>query len=494
MKLFNQFELTKKQLISAIIILIALLAIPLGVYLASHPQIFKGKAAEPTDTTIFHRPAFDTGVGIHWSGSTGDYTRENAQNLVCLLKDMGISWIKVLASGASAVEFAGIMRRNDIEPIVRLYRDRPVPNPLPESDLNAVASYVAQGVSYFESTNEPNIDIEWQGQMPSDCNTAVSQTMQSWVQDAANIQRKGGIPLFPALAPGGIACDHNDLNFLRASFGWLQSNNCTLADGTESNCLALFDTPHSNNKPAVMSVHNYDLNHDNSKNGDGSINFYTQDSNGFLQFSFYDNIIRQFLGRSIPILATEDGTRVGIDNQDNRFPTTDAAWHRDVTVGIAQYQMNNTSPYFFNTAFWLGIPNPDGYWGDQAWFNRDLSPILPETINGLKNLSKKSRNGSSQQTSCLVTTSPLPTPTPSSAVPTATPIISDATCKITQASTISAACAQCILNQQTGLRGAYNAFSLSNCSNQKIITHWCTEFNQTSCSQLKTSTCQSVCQ
>ncbi|MCL5069934.1 MAG: Ig-like domain-containing protein [Actinobacteria bacterium] len=309
------------------------------------------------------------------------------------------------------------MKANDIEPIVRLYRGSPNPGTLSASDLDAISNYVIASASYIESNNEPNLHNEWAGGTIPGCNGATScstavcavaaQTvMQNWVQDAANIQKKGAYPVFPALAPGGNC---NDNQFLKDSFDYLKNNNCTLADGTNGNCLEIFNPTHSNNKPAVIGIHNYNLNHDNSKDLSGNIIWYNQDSNAFQQFTFYDSIIKSYAGKSIPMLATEGGLVIG-DNNDNRYPATDAAWHKDVTTAMANYQMDNKYPYFLNTSFWLST-DPDIF-ANAAWFNADYSSKVTDTINALKALPKKSRNGSQPPAACTVVV-PTVTPIPS---------------------------------------------------------------------------------
>jgi|GEM_PF-5965392 len=390
-------NLTPRNILKYLAIITLFLAIPFTVLIEQRQQQGQQNAST-NDLATYPRPNQDTGIGIHWSADTGNgYDTNTAQNVICPLKQMGISWIKVVANHTEEVNFARVMKQNDIEPIVRLYRPQPEPNTLPTQDLEAVDQYVAAGVSYFESSNEPNLTGEWQGNALPECTQAATQTVQAWVQDALHIQERGGYPVFPALAPGGN-CD--DVQFLINSFNWLKANICPLADGTSGSCTNLFDATHSNGKPAVVGMHNYDFNHDNQKDGSGNIQFYNDDSNAFLKFITYNNIIIAALGRSVPILGTEDGTVVG-DNQDSRFPQTDASWHRDVTVGIAKYQMSNTSPYFFNTAFWLALPNADNStWKNAAWFNLDYSSALPSTLDTLKNLPKTTRNGVAYSSAC----------------------------------------------------------------------------------------------
>ncbi len=405
-----------------LLIILLVLTTVLIVFISQKRQEQRGHAATNSDLNSYPKPQFDTGVGMHWSAGGNGLDQATAQKAICVLKNIGVSWIKVVANGANAIEFVKEMKQNDIEPIIRLYRAGPVPNFLAQSDLAAVAAYIQAGASYFESTNEPNLHIEWQGGSIPGCNgalhcdtsvckTAAEQTMQAWIQDAKNIQVVGGFPVFPALAPGGN-CD--DRQFLHDSFEWLKNNTCTLADGTTDSCLELFDADKSNGHPAVMGIHNYNLRYDN--NGSPSSPQFDSGNNGFLRFIDYNNTITQYLGRSIPILATEDGTTTNADAPADK-PATSDDWFKGVNIAMANYQMQNTTPYFFNTSYWLSMPNPDGKWAVNAWFNTDLASKFASTIDALKALPKKNRRNNNATNACTVsavtpTTPPVAGPTP----------------------------------------------------------------------------------
>ena len=75
---------------------------------------------------------------------------------------MGVKWVKI-ARHDGGLDFARLLLRNDIMPIVRLYRPQPNPGTLDAEALAAVKDYVAAGVRYFEFNNEPDLGVEWQG-------------------------------------------------------------------------------------------------------------------------------------------------------------------------------------------------------------------------------------------------------------------------------------------------------------------------------------------
>src|SRR5690554_6349092 len=73
-------------------------------------------------------PAPDTGWGIHDNPNC----IWKADNLNGFFRDLrrryGFTWFKVLACGANKLDVVAACRRNGIEPVVRLYVDRPAPH------------------------------------------------------------------------------------------------------------------------------------------------------------------------------------------------------------------------------------------------------------------------------------------------------------------------------------------------------------------------------
>lgn len=112
----------------------------------------------------FPVPAEDNGRGIHGDSNCGNpQWRED----LALAKQMGAKWYKVVAAGNNALEFCKALLGEGIMPVVRLWRDRPNPNSLPEGDRRAIFDYARVGVKYFETNNEPNLPAEWSGSLPA---------------------------------------------------------------------------------------------------------------------------------------------------------------------------------------------------------------------------------------------------------------------------------------------------------------------------------------
>jgi len=396
----KQFLTSQAAIVATVIIFTSLAAVA-----AFAAQDYYLRATN--DISTFPRPRFDTGIGIHWDASAQSNDITSAQNNVCSLKEVGISWIKIAVNGDSTVEFVEVMKQNDIEPIIRLARPRMNPGRISTSDMESIKDYIDVGASYFEINNEPNLADEWNG-LPLPCSNVAVKTMENWTKDAVVVQQKGGHPVFPGLAPtedGDKSCE--DGQFVRNSFEWLKSNQCQLANGSTGSCLDIFDSNKSNGKGAVMNVHNYSLNNDQGGDIGGN--------EGFGLFRKYDEIVKSFLGRSVPILATEGGPTIA----DNSVPNNNPNAHRKIAVASVEHQMNNATPYFFNTAFWVshytGSGDDPGA-KPQSWFNWSAenklrpSDTFGQTINALKAITKKSRNGTPAPSGCSGGTNPSPTP------------------------------------------------------------------------------------
>ena len=153
------------------------------------------------DLRDYPRPKGDTGIGIHWSagfpaavglGQIRDFWLPE-------LQAMGVKWVKI-SRHDGGLELSHLLLKNDIMPVVRLYRFQPNPGTLDAGMLTAVKDYVAAGVRYFEFNNEPDRGAEWQGNVvPPD---AVEIVARNAIVDMEAILAAGGYPGIPALATG----------------------------------------------------------------------------------------------------------------------------------------------------------------------------------------------------------------------------------------------------------------------------------------------------
>ena len=154
------------------------------------------------DLRDYPRPKNDTGIGVHWNAGYASAIGLGQVEQIWLpkLKAMGVKWVKI-SQHDGAMGFAELLLKNDIMPIVRIYRPQPNPGTLGNRELAAVRDYVAAGVRYLEFNNEPDLGVEWQGgEYPLNGAQIVARNA---VIDMEAILQLGGYPAIPSLRPGG---------------------------------------------------------------------------------------------------------------------------------------------------------------------------------------------------------------------------------------------------------------------------------------------------
>ena len=150
---------------------------------------------------------------------------------------MGVKWVKTLGKGhADDMRAVKHLAQAGIEPVVRLYVPRPHPVYVPTADL--VRQYIDAGAHYIEFGNEPNLHDEWdsswnQGSQP---NRVAEQSLRS----IEVIKAAGGIPMLPALSPGGHIYHET---FFRAMLAHMSAVGGPLADTLDGCALATHPRP-----------------------------------------------------------------------------------------------------------------------------------------------------------------------------------------------------------------------------------------------------------
>ncbi|MFB0546771.1 MAG: SpoIID/LytB domain-containing protein, partial [Anaerolineae bacterium] len=116
-----------------------------------------------------------------------------------------------------------------------------------------------------------------------------------------------------------------------------------------------------------------------------------QDSNGFHQFEWYDEIIRERAGRSLPLLSSESGVILN-NYEEPHYPPIDEETHAQRSVEMCRLLMNNQVPYYyFNNAFWIMSTDDRHPFVSQRWFTSDGEAVLPQTIAAMKAMPKHPR-------------------------------------------------------------------------------------------------------
>jgi hypothetical protein len=277
------------------------------------------KLEEVIPLEAFPRPLGDNGWGIHWIPTVSQEPGV-VDRFINEAVRMHIKWVVFLNDGSNIGDNDYLVDRlvdAGIMPVMRIFRSNVLPY---DGNLTAmVAHYRAKGVYYFQLYNEPNVNAE-----NSQGFANANQYALTWASAARDVIEGGGFPGIGALSPGG-AFDHN--TFLERTIQALRRNgDIWLLNRT------------------WLSVHNY--------HGVRSL----ADEGGFLLFRKYDEIIRNQLNRSIPMIGTEGGSY-----------SANPLVEKDLIMFQYTY-MRQAEPYFFAFSHWLIANGVAGSWDDRWEF------------------------------------------------------------------------------------------------------------------------------
>lgn len=261
-------------------------------------------------------PPDNNGWGMHWI-PTISQDRGTVDRFVGEVGRMHIKWVVFLNDGSNIGANDYLVEQlvaHGIMPVMRLYQSAIVSY----GDVGAlVRHYRAKGVYYYQIYNEPNVNIENQQGFANPNRYALA-----WAYTARQVVNNGGLPGIGAFSPGG---EYNHYEFLQGTL----------------RALAYYGDAALLNH-AWLSIHNYH-----------GLRAY-DDPGGFFMFRRYDEIMRQQIGRSLPIIGTEGGSYSPDVQVEKQF----IAW---------QYSyMRQREPYFLAFSYWL-LANREGGGGDDAW-------------------------------------------------------------------------------------------------------------------------------
>jgi len=151
----------------------------------------------------FPRPPEDNGRGVHWSISAYEWGKRNWDYWAEQLLAMKIKWVKIIDDGGgSALPVARRLVDLGIMPVVRLYWPEQNPGNIGQRGREAVRHYVEIGAMYFETNNEPDLDLEWKGgRKPPNWLEIV---VDNFIIDAGIVLEEGGYPAMPAFGVGTL--------------------------------------------------------------------------------------------------------------------------------------------------------------------------------------------------------------------------------------------------------------------------------------------------
>jgi hypothetical protein len=337
----------------------------------------------------FPRPKNDNRRGVHWSASVYHPTGSDLEFWIGELQAMHIKWVKLLDdSGGSSLELCQRLLAADIMPVVRLYRREPNPGHIGGREEDTIRRMVAAGVRYFETNNEPDLPVEWQGGVvPANWLEIV---IDNFIIDADKVIGLGGLPALPAV---GVGDKDNAVELvvrkgrgdLFETGAWIAIHNYTLNHP--------LDYPYDavNQQGAPISQEEYDrlgpwawekqprdlINgwRASDKNPGATL---ADDANCFLAFQRMDEMVTQALGFKVPIISTEGGTVMGW-RDDRRYPRIDPRLHAEWITSIYDFMQGGREIHgsrcpsnYFALCHWLlgnyrlGFLNPG--WESQAWY------------------------------------------------------------------------------------------------------------------------------
>ena len=330
----------------------------------------------------YPRPCDDTGIGFHYFPDINHYEADDLDRWIEELTSLGTSWLCLLSDISEPIPhfFMQALLKSEIEPIIRLCT--PTIQAVDMNDLTRLLdTYSSWGVRYVHLYNEPNLIREWGWEVWSQPGL-VERYVDLLIPVMEVMINVGLYPLLTPLAPGG---DYWDLSFLRSELQIIK----------ERGKAYLFNH-------LAIGVHNYPFNKPLMWGHGGQVRWpaakphycppRSQDHLGFLLPQWYDEVIRQQVGWSLPIICTENGPRIG-DNQHPNFPTVDEKRHAQICLDMSQRLMDGQLPdYIFNNCFWLLANGEGNPFEGHAWYKRDGGQV--SAVEAMKTLPKHSRHRS----------------------------------------------------------------------------------------------------
>lgn len=288
-------------------------------------------------------PAPDTGWGIHdrpdcaWKPDRPDeFFRE-------LRHRYGFTWFKVLACGANKLDVVRAARRQGVEPVVRLYVDRPSPHyPRPgeeEAEFRTqVRAYAMAGAHYIEAGNEPNLQLEWSaGEWEK--GRRVERLCAQWLRVRRLIAEQGGIPVFYAMSVGG--------NDGRSAGQWWDDCFRTFREMNkieEAFAGCAFGVHCGPLNRPVDYPFNPEKNMPHATRAE-RIDSLMKDNTTYLGVELIQHLMARYLPHPIPILGTEGGAFP--DNHDDKgYPPVTPDRHRDLNLEILR-RLNPAHPHYW---------------------------------------------------------------------------------------------------------------------------------------------------
>jgi hypothetical protein len=344
----------------------------------------------------FPRPSRDNGRGVHWSLSVYEWGKRDWAFWANQLQAMKIKWVKIMDDGGgSGLRLARRLVDLEIMPVVRFYWPRQNPGNIGSRGADAVKKYLEAGVYYFETNNEPDLDLEWQNNhRPANWLDIV---VDNFIIDADIILDLGGHPAMPAFGVGTQrdpfqkVVDRGRRDILDGG-AWAALHNYCLGRPLE------YPNDSVNTQGAPITEAEWEtagglwawemgwdeVNRHRLEGADPDASIMT-DSTCFRAFEHLNAVIVNAVGHSIPIMMTEGGYNVGqragtTYGDDARYPKPTPQRASELNMEMFRYMQGdaailgqNVPDYYFASMPWLIAAYRIGVWAAPAenqgpWF------------------------------------------------------------------------------------------------------------------------------
>jgi hypothetical protein len=400
--------------------LLALLAVALALRPARAEGSERGEGrpfpTAPLPLEAFPRPPGDNGLGVHWSTHLFSQPDATTDYFVAELKAMNIKWVKFLNDDTVGFHYDYLVDHlvaNGIMPVIRLYKRCNTPYDLASLD-SYVRHYVARGVYYYETYNEPNVSGVDGGWCEPDGQPDPEYLARIWVPAAQAIYKAGGYPSLPSLFPSSKVHPgwENDFfhRFLRAVkdqgnsstlyYSWGALHNYFINHPPDypydevnltSRLLTTQEIAKYKLSPQQVQKINEARIHAREPGGYFLGDNVGDDSTCFLMFLAYRDQFYDLFGFEIPLIGTEGGATVG-SAEDPRYPRVDEQTVAERTLYSYEYMLDKAPPYYFATTTWLlaqaALDFPDPTWEVNAWYHDRQGDHQP-VVEALKQFPRK---------------------------------------------------------------------------------------------------------
>ncbi|MEM7134723.1 MAG: carboxypeptidase-like regulatory domain-containing protein [Chloroflexota bacterium] len=361
------------------------------------------------DLYEYPRPSNDTGIGIHWSvGYAAAIGLARIRDVwLPELRSLGVKWVKIF-NHDGAQDFSELLLAEGFMPILRLYRPHPNPGRLSIRELVTVDEFIRIGVRYFELNHEPDQDGQWQGgRVPAN---GLDIVVEDTIGDMEAVLERGGMPAIPAVSSGsrwdiiGRMIEAGRKDLLEGPV-WQAIHNYSrnrpldypydIGNQEGAPYTERFFYEIANDPLSFPAWHGRTLAQINQLRREYASHGATvsDDHACWLAYEFFNQRNLHHLGRSIPILSTENGYLIG-ENTDPRYPATTPDLHMAQTLEACRIMMGvsqryqNAPDYYFCTAFTLianmQLGSPSNWWEGQAWYSRQWRGGMLPVARALK--------------------------------------------------------------------------------------------------------------